>query len=74
MGESVNGVRFKQMWPSRQSPSPRAGEGWGEGVFTVGARDATPSPRPSPARGEGVVVRSAWQRLRARLNRTRMKG
>jgi GNAT superfamily N-acetyltransferase len=37
----------------KKTPSPLAGEGWGEGIATMSlARDA--SPQPSPARGEGV--------------------
>src|SRR5688572_33170008 len=38
---------------ARCTPSPRRGEGWGEGVRTYRGT-YSPSPHPSPQRGEGA--------------------
>ncbi|HEY6662360.1 MAG TPA: DNA mismatch repair endonuclease MutL [Sphingomicrobium sp.] len=46
------------MW---QTPSPRRGEGWGEGVPAYVETHGSPSPWPSPPRGEGMLAEA--QRL-----------
>src|SRR5215510_6336331 len=47
---TIEGTTELQMRPA---PSPRRGEGWGEGV-TKDREIGSPSPPPSPRRGEGV--------------------
>jgi DNA mismatch repair protein MutL len=46
------------MW---QTPSPRRGDGWGEGVPAFSEAHGSPSPLPSPRWGEGIVAEA--QRL-----------